>query len=168
MDASKVAALAARHRVLQAAAHLRQPMSDAESTERLRQQVDAYWQQLGIECSAFCDAYNNAFGSDRLYTQVHADTIVVRAAEDPQETITFSRTSLTNPHGGHISAHRYSSRAAPADLAIDGHVDGYNFVLTAEGQPTTVEQAALRLLERFTEELLPGLPASQTGDSPIR
>ena len=159
MDVSRVAAIAARHRALQAAARARQQVVDGDSTERLRQQVDSCWRQLGDECDAFCNAYNGAFDSARLYCQRHADTIVVRSADDPQETVTFTRTSLTNPHGGHISAHRYSSHASPVDLAIEGHVEEHTFVLTAEGRPVVPAEAALLLLERFTEDLMSGAPA---------
>lgn len=136
-------------------------MVDGDSTERLRQQVDTCWHQLGDECNAFCEAYNHAFGSTRLYCQRHADTIVVRSSDDPQETVTFTRTSLTNPHGGHISAHRYSSHAAPVDLAIEGHVAANTFVLTADGRPITPADAALLLLERFTDDLSAGVPATK-------
>jgi hypothetical protein len=166
MDESRVAAIAARHRALQSAAHTEGILDDRAAAERLRQQIDACWQQLGEECAAFCEAYNRSFGSDRLSCQRHADTIVVRSVNDSQETVTLSRTSLTHPHGGRLSAHRYSPHAAPVDLSIEGHVDGNSFTLTNAGQPITPEETALILLERFTEELLDLGASHRSGRGP--
>ncbi len=164
MDPSRVAAIAARHRALEAAAHVHSTLDDAEAAAHLRQQIDLCWRQLEDECAAFCDAYNRAFGTDRLYCQPHADTIVVRSADDPQETVTITRTSPANPHGGHISAHRYSPHAAPVDLAIEGHVENAIVTLTCEGRPVTATDAVLSLLERFAEELARGTgPGARNG-----
>jgi hypothetical protein len=160
MDRSRVAAIAGRHRAIEAATNARQQATDVDLAERLRHRVEDVWQQLGDECSAFCDTYNQSFGSVRLYCQRHADTVVVRSADDPQETVTLTRTSLANPHGSHIAAHRYSSHAAPLDLALEGHVDHDTFLLTAGQRPVTPTDAVLLLLERFTDELATGQPAA--------
>jgi hypothetical protein len=159
MDASRVAAIAARHRAAQASARTRHDATDHDSAERLRREFDACWTELGDECRAFCDAYNDAFGSAQIYCQLHPDTIVARASGDAQETVTLTRTSLGNAHGGRITAHRYSPHAAPAELPVEGHVDETRFVLTAEGRPASPSEAALLILERFTADLASGVPA---------
>ena len=153
MDESRVAEIAIRHRALQVDTQAQHAIGDGPGREAVRQQVDACWQQLADECGVFCDAYNQAFGAGRIYCQRHEDTIVVRSSDDPQETVTFTRTSLSSSQGGHIEAHRYSSHAAPVHLPVEGHVEGHAFTLLREGTPITPADAVLLLLEQFTELL---------------
>ena len=72
----KVAQLAARHRALAIALESRTSRLVVSASDRaLHEQVEACWEDLQSECTAFCTAYNQAFAEERVYCQVHADAI---------------------------------------------------------------------------------------------
>ena len=160
MDPSRVAAIAARHRALQVDPQPHHLVDDEQAAERLRMQVDACCGSWVTNAARSAMPTTGIRIRAHLF-QRHPDTIVVRSSDDAQETVTFTRTSQRSTHGNHIEAHRYSSHAAPVDLAIEGHVEDHRFALWREGRPITPADAALVLLERFTDALLNGAAVTE-------
>jgi len=152
MDRLQVSEIAMRHRARSGRPDAIRG-ADSVIEEQIRGQVDALWMQLGAECVAFCDAYNAAYGADRVYCQPHDDAIVVRSADEPQETVTFTRF----PHGSidrsHLAAHRYSLSAAPVDIPLETHVANRTVFLRLDGRIVNASDLVLAILERFTGEL---------------
>jgi hypothetical protein len=155
MDNVLVGTIARKHRALRDSLR-RHADSTADPHEHVRQQLEVQWSQLAAECEAFCQAYNAAFGGERIYCQPHDDAIVVRSIDDPQETVTLTRTPPGSAHQSHIAAHRYSLHAPPADLPLSAEVVGDAVTLTIDGRLTTPAEAVLILLERFTDEIATG------------
>ena len=159
MDDVKVAQLAARHRALAVALKSRAvavPVSD----RAVHEQVEACWDDLRSECTAFCSAYNQALADERIYCQAHADAIVVRSSDDPQETLALIRNLGHNPESTHLSAHRYSSHAPPEDIPLEMRVVDAHIALILDGRSMPAADVVLCLLGQFTEELVGRLVAS--------
>jgi len=162
MDDVKVAQLAARHRALAIALESRTSRLVVPASDRaLQEQVEACWDDLQSECTAFCTAYNQAFAEERVYCQVHADAIVVRSSADTQETLALTRNLGVSSECSHLSAHRYSSHAPPGDIPLEMRVVDAHIALILDGRSTPAADVALSLLSQFTEELAGRLsPAS--------
>jgi hypothetical protein len=161
VDDVKVAELAARHRALAVALKSRAgrlvvPVSD----RALHEQVEACWNDLRSECTAFCGAYNQAFAEERVYCQAHADAIVVRASDDPQETLALTRNLGRTSECTHLSAHRYSSHAPPEAIPLEMRVVDAHVALILDGRSTPAAEVVLCVLGQFTEELVGRLSAS--------
>jgi hypothetical protein len=114
------------------------------------------WTRLAQECREYCDYYNAAIGVPRIFCEVHEDTIVVRSHADVQNTVTLSRTAGAF-HSGMVVAHRYRYPGQAVDLPIAVHaVVGRPVTLTFEGEELPVDDFVLKLLKRYTEELVTG------------
>jgi hypothetical protein len=161
MDDVKVAQLAARHRALAVALRSRAGRDGVPVSDRaLHEQVEACWDDLRLECTAFCSLYNQALAEERVYCHTHTDAIVVRSLDDPQESVAFTRKLGHSSEYTHLSAHRYSSHAAPRYIPLDMRVVEGHITLILDGRSTSVADVVVCLLGQFTEELVGRLSAS--------
>jgi hypothetical protein len=153
MDEQYVAALAARHRRVRAIA-LAETTEGQSALPSWLELTERCWTRLATEANAFCEAYNRGFPADRIHCQPHTDTIVIRCAEDPQETLTFVRATYPANLTSWLSVHRYSSHAVPATTALETCFGPEGTLLRISGDEVTLERGVLTLLEAFTESLL--------------
>ncbi len=155
MDKQKVGEIASRHRQLQEEQHGSDDKKAlaAQHDEEMRK-TNELWKQLGEECQEFCSCYNDAMGTQRVYCELHVDTIVIRSKGDPQNTVTLNRTLPGPFHAVTLGAHRYRYPARAADLPVGfSHGPGNAITLTYAGEDISPENLVLRLLSNFTEEL---------------
>ncbi len=155
MDKKKVDEIASRHRQLQVEEHGSDDRNAlaAQHDEEMRK-TNELWKQLGEECQEFCSCYNAAMGTQRIYCELHVDTIVIRSQDDPQNTVTLNRTLPGPFHPVTLGAHRYHYPARAADLPVgSSHGPGNVIALTYAGEDVSPEDLILQLLSNFTEEL---------------
>jgi hypothetical protein len=161
MDDVKVVELAARHHALAITLKSRAGRPEVTMSDRaLHDQVEACWDGLRSECMAFCSVYNRAFAEERVHCQAHADAIVVRASDDPQETLAFTRNLGDSWECTHLSVHRYSSHAAPENIPLEMRMVDGHITLILDGRSTPAADVVLCLLGQFTEQLVGRLSAS--------
>jgi hypothetical protein len=135
------------------------PQDTASETVRRNAEAEAakeLWILLGKECTEYCSYYNGAMGAPRIFCEIHDDTIVVRSHQDPQNTVTLSRTP--GPfHEGMLAAHRYHYPSRAADLPVGvRRMAGGVLSLTYKSEDMRPEDLILRLLEDYTKELITG------------
>jgi hypothetical protein len=116
--------------------------------------LDQLWGQVERESAAYCASYNEAFGASRIWSEVHPNTVVVRAELGQQDTLVFCRTVPTPAHPGRVEAHRYHYPERPVDLAVGlRRTTAGTLTLTYLDQDKTPEDFVLELLSIFGEQL---------------
>ena len=152
MDATRVGQLAREHKALAARPELR----DQPDTEAAREEAQALVRllnQLGLECAEYCAAYNEGFGSIRVRSEAHAETVIVRSQLDQQDTIVFRRTHASHGHSGNLEVHRYHYPEHPVDLPVGLRRSPGTLTITYRDRDVTPADLVLELLNTFTEQL---------------
>jgi hypothetical protein len=154
MDKTIVEQIAREHRAVAAGRDDREHPDSHDARVDEARALDLLWQEIGRQCADFCASYNDAFGAQRIRSEVHADTVVVRSLPDQQDTLVFRRHVASDAHRGTIEAHRYHYPAHPVDLPVGlTPAGGDALALTYRDQQITPEDLVLQLLVTFTEEL---------------
>ena len=153
MDREKVAQIAREQKDIAQGRHLR----DAPDTEEARRQethaLERLWEQVVRESTEYCACYNDAYGIQRIRTEAHADTVVIRSLLDQEDTLVFRRTLPSSVQAGHVEVHRYQYPTRPVDLPVALKHTPEGLALTYRGQDIAPADLVLELLSRFTEQL---------------
>jgi hypothetical protein len=154
MDPAKVGQVARRHKELAAN---RGPGILLES-ETARQHEAAALNELfrGVqrECDLYCESYNEAFGTTRVRSEAHSDTVVIRSPMNAEDTLVFHRVSPTHTHAGRIEARRYHYGEQPVHLPVDvRRTEDTRLMVTLRGRDVQPAELVFDLLSTFTEHL---------------
>ena len=151
MDTNKVREVARNHKVL--SERRATQVSGGDTTGVETRALAEVWERIQQECAQYCEAYNNAFGAERIRAEPHADSVVVRSQLDQQDTVVFHRVSPSGTHHAGLEVHRYHYGqppiSAPVDLRlVDGHMR-----LTYQERDVAPETLVFDTLNTFAEQL---------------
>jgi hypothetical protein len=154
MDINLVKQMARAHRDVLVERNERGDPDTAAARLEESRALDQLWHGIESQCTDFCAAYNDAFGSPRLRSERHGDTVVIRALPHQRDTLVFSRVPHSDTHPGRIEAHRYHYAAPPLNLPVGiAAIIGGGLTLTFQDEQVTPESLVLKALSTFTEEL---------------
>ena len=157
MDASRVEQLARDHKALENRTDLRDQLDTEAARREETKALDEFLHQIAVECEQYCTAYNQVFGTVRVRSEAHAETVVVRSQLDQQDTIVFRRTHPSHDHSGNIEVHRYHYPEQPVDLPVGLKRGAANrLTLTYRDQDLTPADLVLELLSTFSEQIARG------------
>ena len=154
MDATRVGQLAREHKALAARPELRDELDTEAARREDAKALERLLNQLGMECAEYCAAYNEGFGSTRVRSESHAETVIVRSELGQQDTIVFRRTHASHGDSGNLEVHRYHYPEHPVDLPVGlRRAPGNTLTITYRDQDVTPADLVLELLTAFTEQL---------------